>query len=90
MKKLLFGIGICFMAAACGGGSSAGSIDTPENAANTYCELANKEENAAEADKEKLKQELNDLEDKIEKEHDGDEAWFNEFEQKVEEICQKG
>lgn len=89
MKKtiLVFGLGILLTAC---GGSSEGAIDTPENAANTYCAKVKEADAAAEADKEKLKQELNDLENKIEKEHDGDEAWFNEFEDKLEATCQEG
>ncbi|MBI3135982.1 MAG: hypothetical protein HYZ14_14990 [Bacteroidetes bacterium] len=90
MKKTILAFGLGIVLTSCGGGSTSGAIDTVDNAAQTYCDAATKADAAAEADKEKLNQELNDLENKIEKEHEGDEAWFNEFEQKVEEICQKG
>jgi hypothetical protein len=66
---------------------AAGAIDTPDNAANTFCAKMQEVEAAAEADKERLEDELNDLENKIEAEHDGDDAWFNEFETKLEALC---
>ena len=62
-------------------------IDTPQNAANTFCNKMQEVEEASEADKELLEQELNDLENKIEAEHEGDDAWFEEFETILEGIC---
>lgn len=88
MKKTILTIGLGIFLTACG--SSEGAIDTAENAAKTYCEKANEMDAASEADKDKLKKELNDLENRIEAEHDGDEAWFEEFETKVEETCEAG
>jgi len=67
--------------------SAGDAIDTPDNAANTFCNKMHEMEAAAEADKARLEGELNDLENRIEAEHDGDDNWFNEFETKLEAIC---
>lgn len=88
MKKIILGIGLGLALTGCG--SSEGAIDTAENAAKTYCEKSNESRTSSGADKLKLNRELKDLENKIEAEHEGDEAWFEEFETKVEEMCEAG
>lgn len=87
MKKTILGLSLIFLLASCG---SEGSIDTVERAAQTYCKAAMAAENASDQDKTRLKNVLNDLEDKIEEAHKGDKDWFRDFENRVEEICQKG
>jgi len=90
MKKVILSVAACALLLASCGGAAEGAIDTTDNAAKTYCDLMTKAEAATGEEQEKLKTEVNDLENKIEKAHEGDDAWFEEFETKLESTCQGG
>lgn len=83
MKRLILVIvSSAVLLASCGSG-----IETPDEAAATFCDLMTRAAAATGDESDKLMKELDDLENKIEKEHDGDEAWFQEFEMKVSTTC---
>ncbi len=76
--------------ASCAGESTEGAIDTTDHAAETYCKLSTEMDMAQGAEQVLLKGELDELENKIEAAHKGDENWMKEFEKKVETTCPKG
>ena len=82
MKRLsLVFVGLSLSLASCSG------VQTPQEAADEYCALIVKAALATPDENEKLLKEVEDFENKIEKEHEGDETWFQEFEEKMESTC---
>lgn len=77
MKKFVF---ILSLAAACVLTGCGGN--TPEAISKKWCELNAKLEKAEGDEREKLKEEMHAFEDKVEKEHEGDEKFMD----KVKEL----
>lgn len=84
MKRIIFCLVVCgFSFVSCGGAKT----QTPEEAALEFCDLMTRTAAATGDESIKLMQELEELETKIESEHQEDVEWQKAFEAKVESTC---